>query len=179
MLKNQTIKSLTVCFAAAVGLTACVKTSEFDAMNDTYDKTVSHIMIDKSDRLMTLFNREGRFVKSYEVGLGFNPVGDKIQQGDGRTPEGTYIINRKNPQSSFTLSLGVSYPDVNDRKEARARGVSPGGDIFIHGQPTGTRDNWQSERGQDWTAGCIAVSNAEIREIYSMVRAGTTITIRP
>lgn len=183
MIKNKAIRGLAASFALAAGLSACTEPSAMNkptqAAADPNDRVVSHIVIDKSDRLMDLFNSKGKLVKRYDVGLGSNPIGDKVRQGDGRTPEGTYIIDLKNPYSAFTLSLRVSYPDANDRKEARARGVSPGGDIFIHGQPTGTQDGWQHERGRDWTEGCIAVTNAEMREIYSMIKTGTIITIKP
>lgn len=179
MFKNKTIKSLTACFAVAAGLISCTEVQNHGETNDSGNRTVSHIVIDKSDRIMELFNDKGGIIKSYEIGLGTNPVGDKIQQGDGRTPEGAYIINTKNPYSAFTLSLGISYPDTNDRREASARGVDPGGDIFIHGHPTGTNDNWQHRRGADWADGCIAVNNTEIREIYAIVKNGTPITIKP
>lgn len=182
MFKNQAIKGLAAGFAVTVGLASCTElpnNRNSSRVTEFNDGAVSHIVIDKSDRIMELFNAQGQVIKSYDVGLGFNPIGDKVRKGDGRTPEGTYIIDRKNPNSSFTLSLGISYPDVNDRKEAYANGVNPGGDIFIHGLPTGKGDNWRSPRGTDWTAGCISVNNSEIREIYSIVEQGTTITITP
>ena len=181
MFSKQAIKGLSASFVVAVGLSACTQITENQKPSTTEfnDRAVSHIVIDKSDRIMELFNAQGQVLKSYEVGLGFNPIGDKVQRGDGRTPEGTYFIDRKNPYSNYTLSLGISYPDANDRREARARGVNPGGDIFIHGQPTGTHDGWHSERGRDWTAGCIAVSNEDIREIYPMIKRGTTVVIQP
>ena len=105
--------------------------------------------------------------------LGFQPQGHKAQSGDGRTPEGRYYIDRRNPRSDFFLSLGVSYPNAIDLARARANGVRPGGDIFIHGGPTRTADR----RKKDWTAGCIAVSDEEMEEIWSMVPTGIPITI--
>lgn len=113
--------------------------------------------------------------RSYNVELGFTPRGDKNQQGDGRTPEGTYFIDRRNENSAYHLSLGISYPDVNDWAEARAKGVDPGGDIFIHGGPTNLRNRFK----RDWTAGCISVTDREIEEIWAMVPLGTPISIRP
>jgi lipoprotein-anchoring transpeptidase ErfK/SrfK len=101
------------------------------------------------------------------------PKGHKRMRGDGRTPEGRYIVDRRNPKSQFHLSVGISYPDAEDIARARARGVDPGGDIFIHGAPNGQR---RPPRG-DWTAGCIAVKNREIEEIYSMVATGTVVDI--
>ena len=113
-------------------------------------------------------------LKTYDFELGFAPTGHKTFEGDGKTPEGRYYIDRKNPNSQFYLSLGISYPNAQDRAKAAALGKSPGGDIFIHGTPA------FSTFGQDdWTWGCIAVSNHEMRRIYSMVEIGTPITIYP
>jgi len=112
-------------------------------------------------------------LKSYNFELGFEPTGHKVFEGDGRTPEGAYRINRANPDSQFHLSLGISYPNASDRAYARRMGRSPGGDIFIHGTP-----KYLSEK-RDWTVGCIAVTNAEMEEIYSMVNVGTKIFIYP
>lgn len=108
---------------------------------------------------------------TYKFELGFEPTGHKLQEGDGRTPEGAYRIDRRNPNSQYYLSLGISYPNANDIAAARARGVSPGGDIFIHGTP-------QVVLGKkDWTWGCIAVQNQEMDEIFAMVQTGTPIYI--
>ncbi|MGA0226426.1 MAG: L,D-transpeptidase family protein [Paracoccaceae bacterium] len=113
-------------------------------------------------------------LRSYKIGLGSEPVGDKKVQGDGKTPEGLYYIDRKNPKSRYYLSLGISYPNSADKAEAQALGKSPGGDIFIHGEDT--KPNFFK---RDWTAGCIAVKNREIREIYALVKVGTPILIHP
>lgn len=110
-------------------------------------------------------------LRAYKFELGFSPTGHKEQEGDGRTPEGAYRIDRRNPNSQYHLSLGISYPNANDISAARARGVHPGGDIFIHGTP-------QVVLGKpDWTWGCIAVQNQEMDEIYAMVQTGTPIYI--
>lgn len=132
------------------------------------------IMVYKSSRKMVLFNNEIPLA-TYRIDLGFAPSGDKNQSGDGRTPEGTYYIDRRNPDSRFHLSLGLSYPNTEDIAEAAARGVDPGGDIFIHGGP---RSFWQNFV-QDWTAGCISVNNREIEQIWNMVPLGTPIVIVP
>lgn len=151
----------------AFGLSGCG--SKFK----TYDgPEVTSIVVNKGARRMYLLHND-EVLKEYKVDLGFAPVGDKKVKGDGKTPEGTYFINRRNPNSEFHLSLGISYPDDADRAEARALGQEPGGDIFIHGQPA------KRTRKQDWTAGCIAVKNREIEDIYAMVRTGTPITLRP
>ena len=137
---------------------------------------VDHIVIRKSARQMTAF-RDGQPLKTYRIALGFAPGGDKRRQGDGRTPEGRFTIDRVNPGSAFHLSLGLDYPRPQDRARAAAAGVDPGGDIFIHGQPN-ARPDGETLPG-DWTAGCIAVSDAEIRELYAAARIGTTVEILP
>lgn len=132
------------------------------------------LVLYKSERKLQLF-RDNVFLKSYDVDLGFSPEGDKFRSGDGRTPEGAYIINRRNEDSAYHLSLGISYPNVDEVAAARARGESAGGDIFIHGGPT----LWGDRNKPDWTAGCISVSNREIEEIWDMVPTGTLIVIVP
>lgn len=132
---------------------------------------VTRVVVHKSARRMFLLHN-GETLKAYDFDLGFAPTGDKKVRGDGKTPEGSYYIDRKNPRSSFHLSLGISYPNDEDRAEAAALGQEPGGDIFIHGAK-----RRQDRRGADWTAGCISVKNREVEEIYSMVRAGTQIDI--
>jgi murein L,D-transpeptidase YafK len=134
---------------------------------------VTQIIVMKSDRKMYLLHHD-KVLRSYNIELGFAPNGHKLHEGDGRTPEGVYWIDRRNPNSSFYLSLGISYPNSVDVEVARGIGKSPGGDIFIHGE----RRPWDP-KGPDWTAGCIAVTNKEMREIYSMVRTGTRIDINP
>lgn len=134
------------------------------------------VVIDKSDRRLDLLS-EGTVIRSYKVGLGGNPVGPKRRQGDQRTPEGDYIIDYRNPNSAFHLSLHISYPNQADRAESRRLGVPPGGDIFIHGLPNG----WPTETAPkaDWTLGCIAVDNPEIEEIWRLVPNGTRVRIDP
>lgn len=129
------------------------------------------IRVFKSTRRMELL-RGGKVLRSYRIALGDAPVGHKRQQGDERTPEGDYRITYRNPQSRFHLSLRVSYPNRADREQARKRGVDPGGDIMIHGStPPGYTG--------DWTDGCIAVTNAQIEEIWRLVPVGTPIRINP
>ncbi len=153
--------------------------ASYDNRFKTYDgPEVTSIVLNKGERRMYLLNNE-TVMRQYDFGLGFAPVGDKQVEGDGKTPEGTYYIDRKNPESAFHLSVGISYPDENDRAAARAMGQSPGGDIFIHGEPNLFRDRRAAKAaGTDWTAGCISVKNREIEEIYAMVNIGTPITLR-
>lgn len=134
---------------------------------------VTRIVVQKTDRKMFLLHHNA-VLTSYDIGLGFAPEGHKQVEGDGKTPEGEYLIDRRNPNSNFYLSVGIDYPRPHDIAAAQALGQPPGGDIFIHGRP------WRNRKGgQDWTWGCIAVTNREMREIYSMVRIGTPITINP
>ncbi len=137
---------------------------------------ISRIVIEKADRRMTLYSGEDA-VRTYQIALGFAPAGDKQQEGDGKTPEGVFKINRKNPNSSYHLSLGIDYPQQEDRDRAAQLGVSPGGDIFIHGQPNGI--GGLTTMTHDWTAGCIAVSDAEVAEIWAVTDIGTEVEIRP
>lgn len=133
---------------------------------------VTQVQLNKGSRDLLLLHN-GQVLKHYKVDLGFAPVGHKQVEGDGRTPEGYYVIDRRNPNSSYHLSIGLDYPRPQDIEAARALGLSPGGDIFIHGEPR------RFSSASDWTAGCIAVTNDEIEEIYSMVRDGTPIWVNP
>lgn len=137
---------------------------------------VERIVIEKAARRLQLF-QNGKPVRTYQIALGFSPKGDKDSQGDGRTPEGEFTIDRRNAESAFHLSLGLDYPRPDDRKQAAAAGYSPGGDIFIHGQPNALPEGFKLKG--DWTAGCIAVTNDEIREIWAVTPIGTTVEIRP
>jgi murein L,D-transpeptidase YafK len=136
------------------------------------------ILVDKSDRQMTLFAK-GQVLNSYRIVLGGNPEGHKQQQGDSRTPEGRYTIDRKIPNSKFTRGLGISYPNAQDRARAKARGVDPGGAIVIHGSPDYIEPLYTVGGYVDWTDGCVALPTAQMREVYDMVPVGTPIEIRP
>jgi murein L,D-transpeptidase YafK len=153
---------------ALLGLGACA-TTKFR----TYDgPSVTSIVVYKERRRLYLMN-DDEILRDFEFELGFAPVGHKQYEGDGRTPEGAYRINRRNPNSAFYLSIGISYPNNQDRAAAAALGRPPGGDIFIHGTPGAVGGN------DDWTAGCIAVTDREMEDIYSMVQDGTPIFIHP
>ena len=133
---------------------------------------VTAIIIYKAERRMILLHGN-QILKEYKIALGGNSVGDKKTEGDGKTPEGAYFINRRNPNSAFYLSLGISYPNDQDRAEAALLGKEPGGDIFVHGRAGRNRG-----RGTDWTVGCVAVTDKEMSEVYSMVQIGTPIFIK-
>jgi murein L,D-transpeptidase YafK len=132
----------------------------------------------KSERRLEL-RRDGKILRSYRVALGFDPLGHKEREGDGRTPEGSYTIDARNPQSAFHLSLRVSYPDEQDKAHAAGLGMSPGGDIYVHGQPNGLRKLWTGHPDQDWTSGCVALTDREMREVWSHVPTGARVLIHP
>ena len=138
--------------------------------------TVDRIVIDKSDRVLIAY-QDGRPVRRYPMSLGFAPEGDKVRQGDGRTPEGIFRIDRRNAQSRFHLSLGLDYPQPDDITRARAGGYDPGGDIFIHGQPRGL--SGLQRIATDWTEGCIAINNHAMDELWAVTPIGTEVEIRP
>ncbi|MEL6465782.1 MAG: L,D-transpeptidase family protein [Pseudomonadota bacterium] len=156
--------------AAAMGLGACSSSSKFKRYSGP---DVTYVVVNKEARRMYLLNNDD-VLKAYDIDLGFAPIGDKFFEGDGRTPEGRYIIDRRNPNSQFYLSLGISYPNDQDRAEAAVLGKPPGGDIFIHGNSSAFK-----RRREDWTWGCIAVTNREMEDVYAMVRNGTPIQINP
>ena len=140
------------------------------------DAIATFILVDKSDRTLTLYG-DGAVLKTYtEIQFGDAPLGHKRFEGDERTPEGRYTIDTRNPNSAYHLSLRISYPNAQDWAFAEARGRSPGGDIFLHGQPNAVP---LGKVPGDWTDGCIALSNQEIEELWRAVPDGTTIEIRP
>ena len=136
------------------------------------------IVIEKGARRLTLFSGS-RKLKVYRIALGANADGRKQQEGDGRTPEGTYVIDSRNQASAFHRALHISYPNAEDRRRARRLGVSPGGAIMIHGLPKGMGAIGKAHLLRDWTRGCIAVTNEEIEEIWRLVPNGTPVVIKP
>ncbi|MGZ3539018.1 MAG: L,D-transpeptidase family protein, partial [Syntrophales bacterium] len=136
------------------------------------------ILIEKKERRLTLILR-GEVLKTYKIALGGNPNGPKERQGDNKTPEGTYVIDSRNQDSPYHLSLHISYPNEKDKQRARELGVSPGGDIMIHGIKKGVSWVGDFRAEVDWTKGCIAVTDEEIEEIEKLVPNGTIVEIRP
>lgn len=136
------------------------------------------ILIEKKERRLTLFSK-GRVLKSYQIALGGNPNGPKERQGDNKTPEGAYVIDSRNKNSRYHLSLHISYPNEKDKKRAKELGVSPGGDIMIHGIKNGFSWAGDLHTEVDWTKGCIAVTDDEIEEIDKVAPNGTIVEIRP
>jgi len=150
----------------ATALSACA--SKFRSYSGP---EVTRVIVLKEKRKMYLLHGN-KALRSYDIALGFAPAGDKKVEGDGRTPEGHYRVDRRNPDSRFHLSIGIDYPNRQDIAEAKALGEDPGGDIFIHGEGT-----LISKLKPDWTWGCVAISNDEMEEVYAMVPNGTFVSI--
>lgn len=164
-------------FAAAIGgLTLLAANYELHRLSP--DLRADRIVVEKAARRLTLFRGQTK-LKSYAVALGRSPIGPKEEEGDCRTPEGIYTIDHHKENSDYHLALHVSYPSPGDAAAAATRGVPPGGDIMIHGLRNGSGWIGAFHRLTDWTAGCIAVTDAQIEEIYRAVSDGTPIEIRP
>ncbi|MEO9587907.1 MULTISPECIES: L,D-transpeptidase family protein [Marinobacter] len=146
------------------------------AMDETPE--VSEVLVRKEERRLYLLSGD-QVVRSYRIGLGDNPSGHKLYQGDKRTPEGKYVLDWRNSNSDFYKSIHISYPNAEDREQASAWGLDPGGSIMIHGLPNEAGDMAFAFLGLDWTDGCIAVSNEEMDEIWQLVADGTPIRIVP
>lgn len=158
-----------ILLAGLLGLAACTSGPK------PYDgPPITHVYLFKEQRTLVLMSG-AKPVRTWSVDLGFAPVGAKQEKGDGKTPEGRYYINWRNPDSEYHRALYINYPNADDRAAARAAGRDPGGDIYLHGGPVLARDKGRS----DWTAGCVSVSDREIEEIYGMIRIGTPIDILP
>lgn len=136
------------------------------------------IVVLKKERTLELLS-SGTVIKTYKIALGRDPIGPKSRQGDHKTPQGIYVLDSRNSHSQFYKSIHISYPSQHDRAAARQKGVSPGGDVFIHGLPNGYGAIGAAHRLRDWTDGCIAVTNEEIDEIWKAVPDGAQIEIMP
>lgn len=136
------------------------------------------VLVEKGERKLHLL-KDGEPFRTFHIALGSAPDGDKHEEGDFRTPEGLYYLDLRNPDSDYFLSIRISYPGPSDRAEARARGVDPGGQIMIHGQPNEPAYSAAFYRSEDWTNGCIAVSNSDMIDIWLMTPTNVPIEIRP
>ena len=136
------------------------------------------VVVKKSERKLVLF-RDGQPFREFKVALGSRPWGHKQVVGDDRTPEGHYWLDFKRVQSRFYKAIHISYPNAQDREAARERGLNPGGNIMIHGFPNNNREPEELAQRYNWTSGCIAVTNAEMDEIWASVDPGTPIEIAP
>jgi lipoprotein-anchoring transpeptidase ErfK/SrfK len=153
---------------------ATLERKVFELRKEPVDK----VLIEKKKRVLSLISG-GETIKTYHVALGTNPVGPKQRVGDLKTPEGTYTIESRNRNSAYHLALRISYPNKQDQMQAQKLGVSPGGDIMIHGLKNDLTWVGGIHSGMDWTKGCIAVTNEEIEEIARLVPNGTPVEIRP
>jgi murein L,D-transpeptidase YafK len=167
-------------------LAACVSTPEVPRQSsgislppqpDFAPQLADFVLVDKSDRALWLYANGNAFRRFDGLQFGDAPQGHKRFQGDERTPEGRYTIDYRNPRSSYHLSLHISYPDGADRAFAAQNGRSPGGAIFLHGQPNGLSADHRMQG--DWTDGCIALANHEIEELWRLIPDGTPIEIQP
>lgn len=143
-----------------------------------HGKPIDKVLVVKSERKLHLIGR-GEVLKSYRVSLGKQPAGAKVREGDSRTPEGFYWIDWRKPSDKYNLSMHISYPNAKDSANARKKGVRAGGMIMIHGTPLDAEYPEWYFHTLDWTEGCIAMKNADMREVWSLVRDGTLIEIRP
>ena len=139
---------------------------------------VDSILIEKRAHRLTLF-RDGKPLRTYLVALGLNPVGDKVRMGDHRTPEGVFYIDARQPNSHYHLALHISYPDAAHRARSQAAGAEAGGDIMIHGLPNGLGSAGALHRRNDWTNGCVALTDQEMEQLWSVVPIGTPVEIKP
>ena len=164
--------------ASAATVTPAGSSSSFRSLGDVELPQATLVVVSKSKRQLEL-RRGNQLLRRYRISLGLNPIGHKQYEGDFRTPEGKYLLTRRNPRSEFFLSIAVSYPDSKDLARARRAGVRPGGLIMVHGLPNDPR--WPPEHyaGQDWTDGCIALNNADMMEFWMLVQSGTPIHINP
>jgi murein L,D-transpeptidase YafK len=140
--------------------------------------TADKVIIEKAARKLHLL-QNGKAFRTFKIALGIRPKGDKKKEGDFRTPEGRYILDSRNKNSEFFLSIRVSYPNAADRQEAKELGADPGGAIMIHGQPNEPKQSELYYQTQDWTNGCIAVSNSDMIDIWLMTGENTPIEILP
>jgi murein L,D-transpeptidase YafK len=166
---------LAVISSIAASLVAVLGRATFEPLRP--DAQADSVIIDKTTRTMTLL-RSGQPFRAYAVSLGRGGLEGKMREGDNRTPDGRYRIDGRNPHSAYHLSLRISYPDASDMAAAAARGENPGGDIMIHGIRNGFGWLGTFHRWVDWTAGCVAVTNEEIEEIWRVVPDGTPVEIK-
>jgi len=158
-------------------LSACLCSALVPAGGTGFQQA-DEVVVYKTDRRLEL-RRDDQVLKAFDIALGLEPAGHKLQEGDSRTPEGRYRLIERNTESDFFLSILISYPNASDRSRASAAGVPPGGQIMIHGQPNRPKHNEDFYRLTDWTDGCIAVSNSDMVDIWLMTGVDTPITILP
>ncbi len=170
-------RALLICLFCLTALPAAVRAGTPPALAPARERATAVVVL-KGERRLVL-RRGAAEIAAYDIALGFAPEGHKRREGDGRTPEGRYVIDWRNADSAYHLSLHISYPSTVDKAAAAAAGEDPGGMIMIHGLPNGLGWIGGLHSARDWTAGCIAVTSDEIEEIWRLVPDGTPIEIRP
>jgi murein L,D-transpeptidase YafK len=177
-MKNNFKKAVFFGFLSLVILLILWRFYSFKPISISGDKTIDEIIVLKSRRELQLIENNS-VLRTYKISLGSSPIGPKMRQGDGKTPEGKYHISGRNKSSKYHLSLRISYPNTDDILRAKRMGVNPGGDIMIHGLRNDFGWVGPFHRFFDWTQGCIAVTDSEIEEIYNLVANNTPVIIRP
>ncbi|HLW27533.1 MAG TPA: L,D-transpeptidase family protein [Kiloniellales bacterium] len=148
------------------------------AAREVQGPRADYILVNKSERYLKLFS-DGEEIAHFPIQLGKQPIGHKLYEGDNRTPEGVYYIDWRNPESHYFRSLRISYPNSEDRAQAEAAGLDPGGMIMIHGMPNNVDYRLEVQDQKDWTNGCIALSDGDMLAVWDMVDVGTAIEILP
>jgi murein L,D-transpeptidase YafK len=136
------------------------------------------VIVEKANRILKLI-KDDKVIASYHIALGGNPIGHKEQEGDNKTPEGTYTLDFKKPDSAYYKAIHISYPNAEDIKNAKKKGVSPGGAIMIHGQTNGYGAFAAVTQQYDWTLGCIALTNSDMDAVWRSIKIPTPIEIKP
>lgn len=171
-------KSVLVALLSVFLLTSCTSLDSYVSPLVRAGHRADYITVDKSDRVMSVWEN-GKLLNSYRIkGMGARPVGHKEQEGDERTPEGLYAIDEKHKSNNFQYFLRISYPNEQDKARAKSRGVNPGGWVGIHGY----RDGWKgftARQKANWTDGCLSIENLNIKELYDLTSVGTPIYIQP
>lgn len=165
---------LIAALAACGGSKSGTRTADIPQFKRYSGPPVTQVVVQKGQRRMHLLTGQ-TVLKSYDFGLGNQPVGHKQFEGDGKTPEGQYFVDRFNPRSRYHLSVGTSYPNERDKAYAAQFGLNAGGDIMFHGR--GPEGRILAPKNRDWTAGCIAMTDQEIEDVYAMLQLGTPVMI--
>lgn len=168
---------MTLLFIAVSGLLA-LQPGRLGAVAAKDFPIADRVVVEKGKRKLHLM-KAGEAFRTFDVALGIEPEGDKVEEGDNRTPEGLYWLDLRNPDSDYFLSIRISYPNEEDRRAAERMGLDPGGQIMVHGQPNSPTWSAAYYRQTDWTNGCIAVSNSDMIDIWLMTPARVPIEIRP
>lgn len=176
-LSRNSLNRMVISFAALLALAGCSGTQM--SSGELVDR-VDKVVVKKSQRKLELVSH-GKIVRQYRISLGTEPAGHKYREGDGRTPEGNYVLNWRNPNSNFYKAIHISYPSEQDRLNSQRLGYKPGGNILLHGMPKyiQSKNVLREYSNRDWTKGCIAVQNHEMDEIWRLVPDGTPIHIMP